>query len=55
VVQVTVDNQTFRKPFALELLSNDPPSIETDEYGHKSYLLSGSLWIGNNGWNPVSG
>jgi hypothetical protein len=55
VIKVTVDNQTFRKPFTLELLPNDPPIINTDEYGHKSYLLGGSLWIGNNGWNPVSG
>ncbi|MGH9977075.1 MAG: hypothetical protein ACRD8Z_14745 [Nitrososphaeraceae archaeon] len=54
MAQVTVDNQTFRKPYTLELFpSGEPP--KSDEFGYYSHLLTGSLRIGSNLWNPVSG
>ena len=45
------NNQTVRKPFALELIINGVENVG-DEVMHSGY---GSLKIGSNVWNPIAG
>lgn len=53
IVGISVNNQTFRKPFDLEHIIYD---MKEDEFtGEKTYYTTGVLKIGNQVWNPISG
>ena len=45
------NNQTVKKPFALELIINDVKNVGADVM-HSGY---GALKIGSNVWNPIAG
>ena len=52
ILYIENNNQTVKKPFALELIIDNVKNVGTDEVMHSGY---GSLKIGSNVWNPIAG